>query len=34
MREEKKSFWARFFGGSRSSLREQKIFEYMVHLMN
>ncbi len=34
MREEKKSFWARLFGGSRNSLREQKVLEYIVHGMN
>ncbi len=34
MTEEKKSFWARLFGGSRSSVREQKVLEYIVYRMN
>ena len=34
MEREKKSFWARLFGGSRSSAREQKVLEYVVHRMN
>jgi hypothetical protein len=31
---EKRSFWARLFGGSRESPREQKVLEYIVHRMN
>jgi hypothetical protein len=31
---EKLSFWDRLFGGSRSSAREQKVLEYVVHRMN
>jgi hypothetical protein len=31
---EKKSFWDRLFGGSRSSVREQKVLEYVVHRIN
>ena len=34
MAEEKKSFWARLFSGSRESAREQKVLEYIVHRMN
>ncbi len=34
MSKEKKSFWDRLFGGSRSSVREQKVLEYVVHRMN
>ncbi|MGI8909149.1 MAG: hypothetical protein ACR2JR_01145 [Rubrobacteraceae bacterium] len=31
---EKKSFWARLFGGSGESPREQKILEYIIHRLN
>ena len=31
---EKKSFWARLFGGSGESLREQKVLEYIIHRLN
>ncbi|MGH3090142.1 MAG: hypothetical protein ACRDSJ_22910 [Rubrobacteraceae bacterium] len=31
MAEEKKSFWARIFGGHQSSEREEKVLEYIVH---
>ena len=34
MTEEKKSFWTRLFGGTRSSVREQKVLEYIVYRMN
>ena len=34
MGREKQSFWDRLFGGSRSSAREQKVLEYVVHRMN
>ncbi len=34
MAEEKRSFWARLFGGSQSSVREQKVLEYIVYRMN
>ena len=34
MSREKKSFWDRLFSGSRSSVREQKVLEYIVHRMN
>jgi predicted RNA binding protein with dsRBD fold (UPF0201 family) len=34
MSREKKSFWDRLFGGSRRSVREQKVLEYVVHRMN
>ncbi len=34
MSRENKSFWDRLFGGSRSSVREQKVLEYVVHRMN
>lgn len=33
-RGEKKSFWARLFGGSGESPREQKVLEYIVHRLN
>ncbi|WP_047866515.1 hypothetical protein [Rubrobacter aplysinae] len=31
MSEEKKSFWARIFGGRGHSAREQRVLEYVVH---
>lgn len=31
---EKKSFWARIFGGSASSAREEKVLNYIVHRLN
>jgi len=31
---EKKSFWARIFGGSTSSAREEKVLDYIVHRMS
>jgi len=31
---EKKSFWARLFGGSGGSPREQRVLEYIVHRLN
>jgi hypothetical protein len=34
LRSEKKSFWDRLFGGSRSSVREQKVLEYIIHRMS
>jgi hypothetical protein len=34
MEREKKSFWDRLFGGSRSSVRELNILAYVVHRMN
>ena len=34
MEREKKSFWERLFGGSRTSAREQRVLEYVVHRMN
>lgn len=34
MPEEKKSFWARLFSSSRSSAREERVLEYLVHRMN
>ena len=32
--DEKKSFWARLFGGSGESPRERRILEYIVHRLN
>jgi hypothetical protein len=34
MSEEKKSFWARIFGGQGHSAREQRVLEYVVHRIN
>lgn len=34
MPEEKKSFWARIFGSSGGSAREQRVLEYVVHRIN
>ena len=34
MERERKPFWDRLFGGSRSSVRELKVLEYVVHRMN
>jgi gamma-glutamyltranspeptidase len=34
MPEEKKSFWARIFGSSGGSAREQRVLEYIVHRIN
>lgn len=34
MTEEKKSFWARIFGGPGESAREQRVLEYVVHRIN
>lgn len=31
---EKKGFWARLFGGTGTSIREQRVLEYIVHRMN
>ena len=31
---EKKSFWARLFGGSGVSPRERRVLEYIVHRLN
>lgn len=31
---EKKSFWARIFGGSTTSAREEKVLDYIVHRMS
>lgn len=31
---EKKGFWARLFGGTGTSAREQRVLEYIVHRMN
>lgn len=31
---ERKSFWARLFSGSRSSAREERVLEYIIHRMN
>lgn len=31
---EKKGFWARLFGSSGPSAREQRVLEYIVHRMN
>ena len=31
---EKKSFWARIFGGSTNSAREEKVLEYIVYRIN
>ncbi len=31
---EKKSFWARIFGSSRPSAREERVLEYIVHRMS
>jgi hypothetical protein len=31
---EKQSFWDRLFSGSRSSAREQKVLEYIIHRLN
>lgn len=33
-RGEKKSFWARLFGGTGESPREQRVLEYIVHRLN
>lgn len=33
-REEKKGFWARLFGGSGRSIRQDKVLQYIVHRMN
>jgi hypothetical protein len=33
-REGRRSFWARLFGGSGESPREQRVLEYIVHRMN
>lgn len=30
-KQEKKSFWARIFGGRQNSEREEKVLEYIVH---
>jgi len=34
MPEEKKSFWARIFGGRGQSAREQRVLEYVIHRIN
>ena len=31
---EKRSFWARIFGGATNSAREEKVLEYIVHRIN
>ena len=31
---EKRSFWARLFGSSANSAREEKVLEYIVHRIN
>lgn len=31
---EKRSFWARLFGSSTNSAREEKVLEYIVHRIN
>ncbi len=28
---ERRSFWNRLFGGSRSSAREEKVLQYIIH---
>ncbi len=33
-KREKKSFWARIFGGQQNSEREEKVLEYIVHRTN
>ncbi len=33
-KQEKKSFWARIFGGQQNSEREEKVLEYIVHRTN
>ena len=29
--DERRSFWNRLFGGSRSSAREEKVLQYIIH---
>ncbi len=31
---QKKGFWARLFGSTGTSIREQRVLEYIVHRMN